>query len=223
MADRDAIRTLAAPYLQQGQPSGWFEPLYAQAEGDSLAIPWADLRPNKNLVRWLNETHTRGDGRRALDVGCGLGDNAQALAAAGFRATGFDIAPSAIEWAKRRFPNSPVEYRTADLLNLPPEWLGAFDFVHECYTLQALPPEYRQQGMKAVASLLAPGGTLLVIARARDESDPPGDMPWPLTATELKQFEVLGLKRESFDDFLDQEDPPVRRLRAVYSRPGSSS
>ena len=222
MADREAISALADSYLREGKPAGWFEPLYASAAGDPSVIPWADLRPNPNLLRWLNDTGTRGDGRRALDVGCGLGDNAQALAAAGFRVTGFDISPTAIEWAKRRFPHSGVDYRVADLLNLPADFIGAFDFVHECYTLQALPPDVRERGMAAVASLLAPEGRLLVIARARDEQDPPGSLPWPLTRTELKRFESLGLKRESFEDFLDDAEPPAWRFRAVYSRPASA-
>ena len=219
MADREAIRALADEYLRDGKPTEWFEPLYASAGGDPSVLPWADLRPNPNLVRWLKESGTRGEDRRALDIGCGLGDNAEALAAAGFRVTAFDVAPSAIDWCRRRFATSSVDYRTADALKPPLEWRGAFDFIHECYTLQALPPDVREQLMASIASLLAPGGRLLVFARARDEAEPPGALPWPLTRTELKRFETLGLTCESFDDFLDFEDPPVRRFSAMYVRP----
>ncbi len=44
-------------------------------------------------------------------------------------------------------------------------------------------------------------------------------MPWPLTEKEVREFEKLGLERESFDDFLDDENPPVRRFQAVFRRP----
>jgi SAM-dependent methyltransferase len=223
MADREAIRALAAPYLRDGQPTGWFEPLYASAAGDASVIPWADLRPNLNLLRWLKSCDVRGDGRRALDIGCGLGDNAHALAAAGFRVTAFDVAPSAIEWWRKRFPDATVDFRTGDVFHPPAEWAGAFALVHECYTLQALPPDVREQATRSIAPLVAPGGRLLVIARARNEDEPPGTMPWPLTRSELMHFEEFGLKVESFDDFLDNEDPPVRRFRAVFLRASDST
>ena len=42
-------------------------------------------------------------GMRALDVGCGTGDNAALLAARGMRVTGFDVAPAAIEAARARY------------------------------------------------------------------------------------------------------------------------
>jgi SAM-dependent methyltransferase len=223
MADREAVRALAEQYLRDGRPADWFEPLYVSAAGDASVIPWADLRPNLNLSRWLTSAAIRGDGRRALDVGCGLGDNAEALAAAGFRVTAFDVAPSAIAWCRRRFPNSAVDYRSADVFRPPPEWAGAFDLVHECYTLQALPPDVREQAQRSIASLVAPDGQLLVIARARNEDEPPGTLPWPLTKTELMRFEALGLKLERVEDFLDNEDPPVRRFRAVFVRPATSA
>ena len=41
-----------------------------------------------------------------LDVGCGLGDNAECFAAAGAKVTAFDFVAQAIEWAKRRFPQT---------------------------------------------------------------------------------------------------------------------
>ena len=103
------------------------------------------------------------------------------------------------------------------MLAPPGEWLGAFDFVLEAYTLQVLLPELRPSAAKAMSETLAPGGTLLVITRGRDESDPEGSMPWPLTAREVRElFEGLGLL--SFEDYVDDEDPPIRRLRAAFRR-----
>jgi hypothetical protein len=43
-------------------------------------------------------------------------------------------------------------------------------------------------------------------------------MPWPLTREELGGFVRAGLEELSFEDFVDDETPPVRRFRAVYHR-----
>ena len=72
--------------------------------------------------------------------------------------------------------------------------------------------------MEHVAGFVAEGGRLLVIARARDETDPRGEMPWPLSRKQLSHFTEIGLRELSLEDYLDSEDPPVRRFRAVYLR-----
>jgi hypothetical protein len=112
-----------------------------------------------------------------------------------------------------------VHYVAADILDSPKEWTGGFDFVLEVYTLQVLPPEVRLKAMRALAELIRKGGMLLLIARGREEAEGEGQMPWPLTRLELNEFTALGLREESFEDYFDQESPPVRRFRAVYSRP----
>ncbi|MDP9353879.1 MAG: hypothetical protein M3R02_01090 [Chloroflexota bacterium] len=81
---RDRARALAAESLIRNDPLGWFQPLYAGADGDRAAIPWADLAPNPHLVDWFARTGRRGNGERALVVGCGLGDDAEELASQGF-------------------------------------------------------------------------------------------------------------------------------------------
>jgi hypothetical protein len=43
-------------------------------------------------------------------------------------------------------------------------------------------------------------------------------MPWPLTKEELTDFLRLGLREVSFEDYLDDEVPPVRRFRVEYRR-----
>ena len=212
---RVTAREIAQKHLAAGDPLGWFEVLYSQAGDSASIIPWADLAPNPNLIDWLDRTGTAGPGL-ALKVGSGLGDDAEALSRRGFETTAFDISPSAIAWSRRRFPRSSVSYTVADLFSAPSVWQARFDLVLESYTLQVLPPHLRADAMQRIAAFVAPGGTLLVIARGREPGDPGGKMPWPLTKDELSVFETLGLKEMTFDDYMDGEDPPVRRFRATY-------
>lgn len=216
--NRVTARELAHKYLSAGDGLSWFEVLYAQAGDDASIIPWADLTPNPNLVAWLDAMHIHGEGHTALKVGCGLGDDAEELALRGFVTTAFDISQTAISWCRRRHPCSSVTYVVADLFDSPPAWHGAFPLVVESYTLQVLPPDLRPKAMRCIADFLAPEGTLLVITRGRELRDPEGKMPWPLTREELTAFRECGLHEVSFEDYLDNEDPPMRRFRAVYRR-----
>ncbi len=215
---RKFARTLAREYIGRGDATGWFEALYSKAGGDSSLIPWADLKVNPNLEEWIAREQIRGEGKKALKVGCGLGDDAERLAELGFEVTAFDISPSAIEWCRKRFPGSKVGYEVADLFHAPGEWNGKFDFVLESYTLQVLTGTFRKSAIACISRFVASRGTLLFIARGREIGDPPGEMPWPLLREELKEFEAHGLKESSFECYFDKEDPPVLRFRAVYSR-----
>jgi SAM-dependent methyltransferase len=215
---RKIARTLAKEYIARGDPNAWFEALYTRAAGDPSIIPWADMKVNPNLEEWLSRREVRGGGRRALKVGCGLGDDAERMAGLGFEVTAFDISPSAIAWCKKRFPVSRVSYLVQDLFHSPQEWKGAFDFVLESYTLQVLTPDLRKLAMGCIGSFVAPGGRLLVIARGREVREPPGEMPWPLIREELEEFKTHGLRELAFEEYFDQEDPPVRRFRVEYLR-----
>lgn len=154
---------------------------------------------------------------RALDVGCGLGDNAEALSVVGMQVSAIDISPTAIEWAQKRFPHSLVNYRAADLFNLPDDWAWRFDFINEIYTLQALPESVRQMAITAIARLLAPGGHMLVICRGREEHQHSDGPPWALTKAEIMAFEAHGLKCESFERFDAYDDSSWPRFRFVFT------
>jgi hypothetical protein len=216
--DRTTARELAHRHLEAGDPLGWFEDLYSRAGEDSSIIPWADLKPNPSLVEWLRQNGSVVSGP-ALKVGSGLGDDAEEMARMGLQTTAFDISESAIARAKARFPKSSVSYVVADLFSAPDDWQGKFSFVLESYTLQVLPQYLRAETMRRIASFVAPGGTLLVIARGREPDEPEGEMPWPVTKQELSLFLAHGLNELSFEDYVDGEEPPVRRFRAAYVRP----
>ena len=234
MTDR---RRRAEELARSADPLRWFETLYAEAGDDLSAVPWADLVANPHLLEWLETDAGRRvsppldrpadeHAPRALVVGCGVGDDAEELARRGFSTVAFDIAERAIEHCRRRFPDSPVEYRAANLLNPPPEWIEAFDLVFEAYTLQVLPDSMRRLALASLARFPRRGGSLLVICRARDADEPVTGFPWPLTRAELDPLtaprpadaDPPKLWEASFEDFPDAEVPPVRRFRLEARR-----
>ena len=216
MTDRTRARALARESIERGDPLGWFERLYAEARRGDAVVPWADLTANPYVVEWLDrEAPLPG---RALDVGTGLGDTAEELSRRGFDVVAFDVSKTAIAEARRRFPASRVDYRVADVLRLAGDFKAAFDLVVECYTLQVLPPDVRAKTVAALRQTVAPGGMLLVVARGREPSEAEGHMPWPLTRQEVEAAAGNDLRLTSFEDFIDREEPPVRRFRAVFRR-----
>ena len=171
------------------EDTAWFEQLYAAAETGDAQVPWFRGGPNPFLEQWVRERAVDGAGRRALVIGTALGDDAEMLAGLGYAVTAFDIAPTAIERARRRFPDSDVEYRVADLLDLPGEWREAFELVAEAITVQSMPVALRERAIGAIASTVAPGGTLVVVSGIHSGEGPRDGPPWPLTRSELDLFE----------------------------------
>lgn len=92
MADRTRARQLAAEYVVKGDPTGWFEQIYREAEQGAAEVPWADLCPNPNLRDFWRVQAIPAAGNTALKIGCAFGDDAEQLAEWGFAVTAFDIA-----------------------------------------------------------------------------------------------------------------------------------
>jgi hypothetical protein len=68
--------------------------------------------------------------------------------------------------------------------------------------------------------MVAPGGTLIVIAVARDEADGPVEgPPWPLTRGEIDAFAAGGLQPLRIEQLVDAMQPTLRRWRAGFRRP----
>jgi len=197
-------------------PSGWFEPLYADASGDTAQVPWAKNQAHPYLQQWLETYPPATTAKTALVIGCGLGDDAELLAELGYRVTAFDISPTAIAWCQQRFPDSQVDYQVADLFSLDPNWRGKFDFIFECRTIQALPLDVRSQVISAIAPLVAKEGTLIVVTRHREENTIPEGPPWALSSDELAQFVKSGLTEVRRDRFIEGEQNKVEQLRLEY-------
>jgi SAM-dependent methyltransferase len=220
-SDADADR-LAAESLAAGDPTGWFERLYAAAGQGQAVLPWDRGGPHPLLADGAATRAPDSRWRRALVVGAGLGDDAELVARLGFETVAFDVSPSAVRAARARFPGSPVRYVAADVLDPPPGWGGAFDLVVESLTVQALPGAVRPRAIANVARMVAPGGTLLVIANARDQGEPANGPPWPLTRAEVEAFAAGGVEPVRVEDLRDAAAPEVRRWRAELRRPATA-
>jgi SAM-dependent methyltransferase len=212
----EKARALAAESLADADPTGWFEQLYTAAARGQAEIPWDRGHPHHLLVEWAERQRPEGRGRRALVVGCGLGDDAEYVAAHGFDTVGFDISTTAVETARTRHPGSPVEYLTADLLAPPERWSHAFDLVIESLTVQSMPPSTRTTTIANVARFVRPGGTLLVVAFAGADDDL-GGPPWPLGREDIESFGADGLSAVRIEAISDPE-APVDRWRAEFRR-----
>ncbi|MFI5707615.1 class I SAM-dependent methyltransferase [Kribbella sp. NPDC051620] len=216
-----ATRRLAHEALEQDDPTGWFERLYSAASEGTAVLPWDRGAAHPLLADWIATAEPRGAGQRALVVGAGTGWDAELVADQGYDTIAFDISPSAVETAERNHPDSKATYQVADLLNPPAEWHRAFDLVVEIYTVQALPIPLQPKATAHVSDFVRPGGTLVVIAAARDDNTPDSSVdgpPWPLTRAAIDAFTTPDLNLIQLDRTPSPNDPALYRWRAEYLR-----
>jgi len=194
-----------------------FEALYSRVGSNLRSVPWALLEPHPSFVEWLDGGEAPAGGS-ALIVGCGLGDDAEEAARRGFQVTAFDIAPSALRLARRRFKQSPVTYEEADLLALPRGWCDAFDLVVEIRNLQCVPRPSRPAAIAAIAGCARPGGGAVfvrgMLAQRGGGSGGRGRQRLPLLPSELTAFTDAGLLERQFTEI-----PEEGAFSATYTRP----
>lgn len=214
------MKPLASHMMKPKDSSlAWFDPLYQEAQGDPTKVPWARQVPHPELISWLKSTQWNGAGQRALVVGCGLGDDAEALAQIGFDVVAFDLSSTAIKWCHQRFPKSKVYYQVGNLFEAPAEWHDAFDFVLEIYTIQALPLALRTQTIRTIASFVRPQGRALIVCHGRNEKEQsPAGPPWPLSIAELSVFRDCGLQELSFEQNKQTNTETETYYRILYQR-----
>jgi len=190
--------------------SAWFEDLYRNNKETQENIPWARQAVNPLLQSYLDDEKVHQG--KALVIGCGLGDDAMALAEAGYEVTAIDVSQTALDLAQARFPDANITFKKQDIF----EYAIQFDFVFEAFTIQSLPVEFREKMIKAVAGTVSKGGKLLLVAHKREEMfDGP---PWPLTPKEVDLFKEEGLTELSHTLHTEESKISNTRFRVLYKK-----
>jgi len=106
---------------------------------------------------------------RALDLGCGTGTNAIALAQRGFEVTAIDISRRAIGLAKRKARSAErldrIRFERGDVTLLRRWALGhSIDFAYDIGCFHNLDAEARQRYVAALTAVLKPGSFYMLYA-----------------------------------------------------------
>ena len=200
-------------------PTAWFERLYAQASRGAAQVPWDRGIPSALLIEWAEREQVDGTGHSPRS------SSAPATAATPSSWPGWvsPPPPSTSRPPRSGTPEhaSPTRRWTTSrptCSTLPAAWLGGFDLVVEDMTVQSLPESLRPDATAAVASLVAPGGTLVVVAAARDEGQPVEGPPWPLTPSQARPLPPAGSTSVSLARIPDAVDPEVHRWLGLFTR-----
>jgi SAM-dependent methyltransferase len=153
-----------------------------EARYQTQDMPWEKGEASPGLVDFL-AAHADLSRSTVLVPGCGTGHDARAWAAAGFTATGCDIAPSAIRLAQEKTAAAGLsaQFVLGDFLEeaVP----GPFDWIFEHTLFCAIDPCRRDDYLKAVLRRLKPGGNYLAVNYLIPDTDGP---PFGTTRPELK-------------------------------------
>lgn len=125
------------------------------------SLGWELSRPRPILVEFVEKGLIKKG--KALDLCCGAGTNTVYLAKRGFEVTAIDIAPRAIEYAKKKAgqANVKINFMVQNFVNLP---FGdeEFDFVFDIGCFHHVKVEDRTKFIEGVHRVLKKGGSYLL-------------------------------------------------------------
>lgn len=159
--------------MKRRPQSEWFRPFFDAAYVAQLREEKSPAQTRRE-VDFLLRALRPAPGARILDIPCGYGRHAAALARLGFRVVGVDLSRAMIAEARRRFGKRPrLAFVRRDMRRIA--FRGEFDAVVNLYTsFGYFAPAENRAVLRRLARALRPGGTLLV-----DHRDPVYDASLP--------------------------------------------
>jgi len=181
--------------------------------------PWDIGRPQPAFVRLAEAGQLTG---RALDVGCGTGENALLAAAHGADVTGVDLSPTAIERARAKAAGRglTVHFEVADALDLAQ--LGdTFDTIMDSGVFHVFSDDDRPRYVASLASVLRSGGICYLMCFS--DRQPGGFGPRRVRQDELREafsdgWTVTSITADAFDINPVNSTTKAQAWLAVISR-----
>lgn len=163
--------------------ASWWDGFY---EDRAKPVPFFAEKPDESLVSYVDRgLVTPG---RALELGCGPGRNAHALASFGFDVDAIDLSPAAIAWAEERaeVPGAGARFHCGDAFVLTAdrddgaggaELSGPYDLIYDSGCFHHLPPHRRVSYLALLDRCLAPGGHFALTCFAAGEGGMGSELP----------------------------------------------
>lgn len=136
--------------------------------------PWQIDRPQSEVIRLMEQGAFESP---VLDLGCGTGDNAIALAWHGCRVVGLDAVEEALRRAREKAGRErlaqPPEFVRGDALRLEESGLEA-ETILDCALFHTFSDEEQATYVRGLEAVLSPGGKLHLLSFSELETRSPG-------------------------------------------------
>ncbi len=151
----------------EGVDPDFFHEVYDQQ------APWDIGAPQPEVEQLLLDQGFHG---RILDIGCGTGHNAMALAEAGHDVTAIDLVPRAVEQARAAADarDLHIHWLVGNALEVRDQVTGHFDTVLDSGVFHVFSDADRAAYIRQLKQVVAPGGILHVIVFSDKEGGDDG-------------------------------------------------
>lgn len=147
--------------IRENGEAGWQKKTFAE---------FRDPETDKIIQDYVSQYFKSTAGLKALDLGTGSGPTAHTMFDLGFKVTGIDVCPSAIELAREISlkENKKIKFEVGDVLSLN----ESFDLIYDSHCAHCVVlEEDRQKFFRSIYNALNPQGIFILDSMAHKDSD----------------------------------------------------